>query len=573
MAISAWKTAYFLFIIMSPLFFPGIQASAQDGCGQALATSGADGITFRGGYERAGVFDSAVPDNASRMWNLTFDDEIWSSPAYWNRTAYFGSNDGKLHAVDVSRGKEIWNHSRGWPIYSSPVVCQKRVYFGCDDGNLYCINAENGSFVWSFSTGGGVYSSPIVAEGLVFFGSVDGSFYAVNATTHGRKWAFPTGGAIWSSPAYYNGTVFVTSTDGKVYALTASSGHQEWNCTPGAKLGLPFNMEIYSTPAVANGTVYTGFGANGPGGVAAINASTGKMIWTFGIDTPENGSVYSSVAVHSNRLFIQRNLNNSFTNTAGMYLYAISREDTDGNGIISGSKEVFWKFATGEDNGGSSPIVADGKVIVATNNAKKSRMYCLNESTGSVIWSIPINRGTYASPTVAEEKVFLPDRGGFLNVVTTGGLPRMSLEILPDSSTLQSNRIITINFNLSSLGTPLGGATLKISATAGKLSQDIVTTFDDGKQKVKYWAPSTEKNITATITAKATRPGYQDADAKIDILIFGQPASAGNVSAGVNWNQYTIYLGAAGLMVIINAVLLVAAWNLKKKTRQEETEK
>ena len=51
--------------------------------------------------------------------------------------------------------------------------------FGSNDGKLYAIDAASGQQQWAFATGGPVASSPSVSNGAVFVGSNDGFVYAI----------------------------------------------------------------------------------------------------------------------------------------------------------------------------------------------------------------------------------------------------------------------------------------------------------------------------------------------------------------------------------------------------------
>src|SRR5207237_5770600 len=85
----------------------------------------------------------------------------------------------RLHGVKwkfkTERVIEAW--------FSSPTVSGDTAYFGSDDGYLYALNALTGELKWKFKTGDVVYSSTAVADGAVYVGSHDGYLYAVDART------------------------------------------------------------------------------------------------------------------------------------------------------------------------------------------------------------------------------------------------------------------------------------------------------------------------------------------------------------------------------------------------------
>ena len=75
------------------------------------------------------------------MWSFKTDGPITSSPTVINGTVYFGSNDGKLYALDASSGQPKWLFHTGKEVGSSPVIVNNVVYFGSNDSNLYAIYA------------------------------------------------------------------------------------------------------------------------------------------------------------------------------------------------------------------------------------------------------------------------------------------------------------------------------------------------------------------------------------------------------------------------------------------------
>jgi outer membrane protein assembly factor BamB len=525
-------------------------------------------VTFRGGTDRTGVFNSTVPGNATYTWNFSVGENlIQGSAAYWKRLVFFGAYDGKLHAFDLAAKKEAWtftiNTTTDTKIDSTPIVSSDRLYFGAGDGYLYCLNPRNGTMDWKFYVQKNIMSSPFVADNRVFFGCNNRHFYAVNTSTHKEAWNISTAGEIWGSPAYSGGRVYIGSLDGRLYSLDAGTGKEAWNCTPGSMIPQKTRRSIYTTPAIANGTVYVGFGQEGPGGVAAVNASTGKIKWVFGPGTEYNGSVYSSVAVHDNVVFVHRNLRPPAY--GGEWLYAISADDLDGNGIINGSKEIIWKFQTGENNGGSSPAVADGKVVVGTNSAP-ARLFVIDEKTGKQVWNITSDRSFYSSPLIAEGKIFIPDTGGTLHAVT-GGLPSITITISPESNAIRANQVVSISLEATEFGTPVEGATLRIKVSAGKMSQESATTFPDGTQKVKYGAPATTENITVTITVSATAPGFLKSQAQATIKVIGTLNISGSGEGGIyiNWAHYSSYIVVICVLAAMNAVILILISRLKRR--------
>jgi outer membrane protein assembly factor BamB len=66
---------------------------------------------------------------------------INSTPAVAGNVAYFGADDGRLHAMDVTTGAELWSHNLGIPVRSSPAIAGNMLFLTAEDGSLYAFVA------------------------------------------------------------------------------------------------------------------------------------------------------------------------------------------------------------------------------------------------------------------------------------------------------------------------------------------------------------------------------------------------------------------------------------------------
>ncbi len=97
------------------------------------------------------------------------------------------------------------------------------------DGRSAVKPSQTGGAFWSFPTGRGVFSSPVVAaDGTVYVGSADRTFYALGPDGK-QKWSLLTGEIIDSAALLDDrGRVYFGSGDGKLRALDASTGKPVW---------------------------------------------------------------------------------------------------------------------------------------------------------------------------------------------------------------------------------------------------------------------------------------------------------------------------------------------------------
>ncbi|GGM69011.1 hypothetical protein J2752_002003 [Halarchaeum rubridurum] len=192
---------------------------------------------------------TAAADPGDLQWAFTYGGG-GSSPTVVNGTAFVGSMDRNLYAVNAETGEAEWAFYTGGRVHSSPTVVDGIVFIVSSDSNLYAVNAETGEEEWAFKDEYLWWSSPTVVGGMVFVGSGDSNLYAVNAETGEEEWTFATGGQVRSSPTVVDGTVFVGSRDSNLYAVNAETGEEEWAFEPQA-YGLG-----RSSPTVVDGTIF-----------------------------------------------------------------------------------------------------------------------------------------------------------------------------------------------------------------------------------------------------------------------------------------------------------------------------
>lgn len=509
-------------------------------------------LQFRGSLNNTGYSSSSVPPTNQTFLEFETPLEVRSSAVYANGIIYFGSQSRTVYAVEASTGVEIWSNETGSRIESTPLYHEDTLYVTSSDSYLYAFNASTGDFLWRFKTDGEIVSSPKYYNGTIFFGSHDYNFYAVNVTDQGHYWGAPfqTAGQIWGTPAIADERVFFGSNDGNFYSVWIENGTKDWNFT----IGAAWDGEVrYSSAAVYKGRVIVG---SDDYNVYCLDEFTGEKLWNFTANT----FVYSSPAIHNDTVF--------FTDHLG--IYAIPLIDPNDNGMIEPS-EILWEVPITNVDGGSSFAVADGKVLVGTTEGSAA-LICLNETDGSLYWKFETLGGIVSSPTVVDGKVFI---GGWFRMYGFGssGLPSLDVEIIPDSDSIESNRVMGITFLVTHDQQPIQGAFGEIFVSEGELSQRGASTFPDGTNRVKYTPPAVEENTTVTITVIATHIGFEEGRSSYQIVV--EPGTSyGDVTSGAEfpWLKYIGYITAVVALAAVNIVIFALVLEKRRKAGQEETQ-
>jgi outer membrane protein assembly factor BamB len=260
--------------------------------------------SFRGDERHSGIYaGTGVPVLHGPKWRFRTKGAVVSSPAIAQNTAYVGSNDNYLYAINVADGTERWKFKTGSRVTSSPAVSAGVVYFGSYDGNIYALDASTGALRWKFKSEGEhrftakhlhgsepaaesmpdpfdmFLSSPTVYQGVVYVGSGDGNVYALEANSGALRWSFKTGNVVHASAAVANDTVYIGSWDSFFYALDAKTGNERWRFKTGVDPVIFNQVGIQSSALVAGGLVY--FGCR-DANLYALDAQTGAKVWAFG---------------------------------------------------------------------------------------------------------------------------------------------------------------------------------------------------------------------------------------------------------------------------------------------------
>lgn len=349
-----------------------------------LAASAQSVPMFRGNLQHTGEYSGAgVPAFTKIKWKFATHGQVISSPAIADGTAYIGSTDGNLYAVDLENGTQKWTFATKVRITSSPAVDHGTVYFESYDSNFYALNAATGQLKWKFATAGErrfagkhlhgsqpegesmpdpfdfYLSSPSFWNGAVYFGSGDGTVYALDANTGAANWKFASGNVIHASPAIADGVVFIGSWDSFFYALDAATGKEKWRFKTGEDTKIYNQVGIQSSAAVADGTVY--FGCR-DSNFYALDAASGKQKWVFN----NKGSwVITSPAVHAGKVYFS-------TSDSGAF-YAL---DAKSGAQIYSAKYVWPMF--------SSPSISGNTLYIGSHEGK---LKAIDLSTMKVAWT------------------------------------------------------------------------------------------------------------------------------------------------------------------------------------------
>jgi outer membrane protein assembly factor BamB len=307
-----------------------------------------------------GVLYALKAESGTLAWKYDAGAPIASSPAVAEGVVLVGSRDGVLHGVSASDGAPRWRLEagpdlplawgfEGWDyIMSSPTLADGTAYWGSGDGRVYAVDPQNGDERWRFDTGGRIRATPAVAEGLLVIGNSDGFIFGLDAQSGEPIWRFETAGVrlnsvdfgfdrkqVSASAAISEGMVYVGSRDASLYALDARDGTQRWSYGEESSW-------IITTAAVSPDRVFSGRSSSGI--IRALDRETGEEVWAI----EAQAYVYSSPLLVKSTLYV-------------------GQGDGDFVALDADTGEERWSYRAG-DAIYSTPVVHDGRIYVGSDD-------------------------------------------------------------------------------------------------------------------------------------------------------------------------------------------------------------
>lgn len=320
-------------------------------------------------------------------------------------------------------------------------------------------------------------------------------------TSLGRAWSVNIAGGskktrLAAAPVVANESVYVIDTDAVVHAFATSNGSEKWRRSLSVK-GDDSNSLFGGGVSFDNGRVYA---TTGVGDVAALDATTGSVLWKVrpagpmrGAPTVANGQVY---AITQDNQIYALNADNGQTvwNEAGTLensgIFGVAAPSVAQGTVVAGyssgeltayryeNGRAVWQDALSRTNMSTAvaslsdidadPVIADGKVYAI---GQGGRMVALDIVTGQRLWEL--NIGGISTPWVAGDWLFVvTDRAQLLSIARASGKVRWISQLPMWRKPKKKDKLI------SWTGPVLAGDRLLLANTNGTL---LNVAVEDGK--------------------------------------------------------------------------------------------
>lgn len=339
---------------------------------------------------------------------------------------FVGSADHGLYAVDARSGEVLWRFETTGPVQGEPLfdAADDAVYFGSGDGALYKLRAKDGKLLFRFHANGECARRPVLDGDTLYFTTATDMLVAIDKRTGELRWhqqrtpayGIEIGGH--AGVAVGHGKVYTAFSDGSVMAYSTVDGAEAW---PSVDLALestttegqqPRYLDVDTTPLLTEVQgVPAVLVAQYDGGVFALEAETGKLLWRNELATGVN-----NLLVWSQREHRARPLRDTVGNEIEGPMHparriAIASSGRTGLwGIDVDTGKEAWRNPLPE-GGISAPLPLAGAILVSTT---RYGIYLFDPLRGHTIDGIHPGEPIAMSPAGVGLKAYVMTNGGHL---------------------------------------------------------------------------------------------------------------------------------------------------------------
>jgi len=376
------------------------------------------------GYPNHAMHHLALGKSPTRAWSATIGTgsqrrgllsfsksrRLLAQPIVGGSSVFSMDASAQVRAFDLQSGRQLWSvtalprFERDGDVGGGIAYENGRVIAATGAAEVVVMDAATGKVIWRKNTGAPVRSSPAVSRGRIFVVTVENTVLAYDIKDGTKLWnyagvAAKTGILGGGSPAVDDGVVVAPQSSGEVVALRVENGQPVWTESVAAAQrrnqvgGL---AAITASPVIDRGVVYA---VSNAGRLVAIELRSGRRLWDVemgGLHTPWVAGDY--VFALTNRAVLA-----AIRRSDGRVRWAIRLDRfTDDKDLEFG--RPFW----------TGPVLAGDRLVVAGSHGEA---LSISPYTGEVIGWIPLTRGVFIQPVVAQRTILFLDDSGRLTAM------------------------------------------------------------------------------------------------------------------------------------------------------------
>ena len=263
---------------------------------------------FSGGEDNAEpptpLVESTPELDAQVLWKESIgvgadQQSLKLTPAIGAGKVIAADREGVVQARDAKTGNLLWEVGTEIPFSAGPSLAAGRIILGSSKAKVIALNSENGEQLWENTVSSEVLAVPVITRGIVIVRTTAGEVVALDEKTGRRLWTYEHSVPALSirgtgMPLVVGDNVIVGYDNGKLFALKLSNGKYVWEATiamPKGRSEIERLVDLDVDPIETGGTIYV---ASYNGGVSAVSASDGEVLWRNEKISSHTGLSYDS---------------------------------------------------------------------------------------------------------------------------------------------------------------------------------------------------------------------------------------------------------------------------------------
>ena len=275
-------------------------------------------------------------------------------------TLYAVNGLSQMVALDLATGQEKWRKKLDVPARSGPMIADGRVFVILIDDRLIAFAAADGRQLWSFQSSTPVTAmlgqpAPAYYRGLVVAGFGSGELACLRAETGGVVWTDGLGASegrasvadflsIRGLPVIANGLVYAISMGGLLVCDDVPTGRRVWDRQIAGE----------DTPHIAGNWMFV---ISAEQQLAAVEITTGQIAWITQLPLWQDPLKHKDTLTWFGPILVGDRL-------------IVAGTSKDALSVSPYTGEILGHIALTEEPAPSAPVVADGTVLIMTNDGR-----------------------------------------------------------------------------------------------------------------------------------------------------------------------------------------------------------
>lgn len=338
------------------------------------------------------------------------------------------SNTGESKLV--SEWQDHSGYGDRWRGYQLMPALEGDLLIAADaQGFLQAFDLSLGGFfksdlIWSQELGSGVSAGLTLAKGNLYLATQNGELLSLNARTGEHNWRTTLSSEALSSPQVLGDLLLVLAADGRLAALDATTGRQIWTYS---SLMPSLTLRGTSIPTLTSLHNFTGL-ANGK--LVALDNNNGQVRWETRIAQP------------SGRTDIERlvDVRGQAKEAQGMLIVNSFQGQTHALEPFTGRSRWFKDISSYH-----APVIYNNLVLIVD---EASRIHALDLFSGNSLWIQDALYGRdLTEPVILEKSLVVADYQGYLHLIDaqTGritGRTSFDLDGIRATPVVSNNRLL-----------------------------------------------------------------------------------------------------------------------------------